>query len=106
MGCIRCGGTGVMAEYLHYKGGKCLRCQGSGRDPKGSGFTGQKPAHREVVIGGHKLVMVPETDLKGRFTGYNVFIEGMPHSLVTCKNYREAVKVFNSSKDKLKAGHM
>ncbi len=102
MNCKRCSGTGVMLEYLYHKGGECFRCRGTGQDPKGSGFTGQKPVHREVVIGGHKLVMVPETDMQGRFMGYNVYIEGMPHSLVACRNFKEAIKAFHGIKEKLK----
>lgn len=51
--CHRCGGTGYFQCYSHIHGGKCFRCEGSGKDP-GTSAARREPREEpiEALSGG------------------------------------------------------
>ncbi|NMA54307.1 MAG: hypothetical protein GX952_00065 [Firmicutes bacterium] len=89
MACVRCGGTGYLAQYAHVQGGVCFRCGGSGRDPK-SRSSAKQEIYKEVRIGRTKVVLATEKDSEGRFVSYRVWVEGRPVPAALCSTYGEA----------------
>ena len=98
--CTRCGGTGIIAEYAYYQGGRCFRCGGSGNDPQKKQLLEPAEVYRETVVAGRKVVLTTSKDLQGRFLGYVVYVDGSFQSSVTCRDFKGAVEAFR----KLKAG--
>ncbi len=88
MACIRCGGSGVLAEYIHVEGGTCFRCGGSGIDLNESKLGKSKEIKKVKIINGRKIVLKPKLDAQGRFLCYRVYVEGKHE--VNCKKYKEA----------------
>lgn len=43
-------------------------------------------------------------DIYSRLTGYDAYVEGLPHSMVSCKNIKDAQKAFYRLKQNLKSG--
>ena len=103
MACIRCGGTGILMQYIKVDGGKCFRCNGSGVDPREINLIREEKIHREKVINGKKVVLTTKRDLTGRFIGYNIYIEGMLNQGVVCKNIKEANTAFKAFKQQARA---
>ena len=100
MACKRCGGTGMLVEYSYHQGGVCFRCGGSGRDPNSSNLVKPDKVHKEIIISGRKVVLTTRKDLKGRFMGYCVFVEGQQQ--VNCRNFKEANETFRKITRQLK----
>lgn len=93
--CTRCGGTGIIAVYLHVEGGVCFRCRGSGKDPRSfePGLFPPGDLYREKVVGNTKIVLVTRKDLSGRFLGYSVSVGGQPFG-ATFQKFKEAKAAF------------
>lgn len=100
MACLRCGGTGVLVEYSHHQGGICFRCRGSGRDPNSTNLFKPDKVHKEITIAGRKVVLTTRKDLKGRFMGYCVYVEGQQQ--VNCRNFKEANETFKKVAQQVK----
>lgn len=100
MGCVRCGGTGVLLQHLKVDGGTCFRCGGSGIDPKEMKLL-KDDVYKEKIIGGRKVMIKVRKDSNGRFAGYSVTADGVPFG-VTCSNIKEATNAFDRLANQLK----
>jgi len=103
MACVRCGGSGVLLEYIFHHGGVCFRCSGSGTDPQELNLIESKKIHKETIVAGKKVILTTKRDLHGRFMGYSVFIEGQLQH-VNCKNIKKANTAFKKVVEQVKAG--
>ncbi|QQY79051.1 hypothetical protein EDD65_1211 [Keratinibaculum paraultunense] len=93
MPCLRCGGSGVLAQYSHVAGGVCFRCGGSGIDPNELKLNKSKRRIEKVkIVNGRKIVLEPKYDLQGRFSHYSVYVEGKYEA--TYKKYKDANNAF------------